>query len=77
MSERDIDALLRANLAAADLPSERVAAIRSQARDQLRRATGRAERRRRAWRTIEAGAALALGAVQITWAVIRFLDRPY
>ncbi|HVK78341.1 MAG TPA: hypothetical protein VM734_33780 [Kofleriaceae bacterium] len=69
----DVDALLRAALASHDLPAARIAAVRSRAHDELRRAS---DRRRRAARALEATAAFALGAAQVAWAIIAFLDRP-
>jgi hypothetical protein len=74
--DRELDTLLRSTLAPADLPSPRVAAIRARARDELRLATGRPDRRRQLRRALEAAAVFALGALQVTWAVLEYLGRP-
>ncbi len=76
-TDADLDALLRAALVPRDQPAARIAAVRTAARDELRRATGRADTRRRAWRAVEATAAFSLGAAQLVWALVSFLDRPY
>ncbi len=72
--DAELDALLRANLAPYDVPAARIAAVRASAHDELARARRRARGRRRA---AEATAAFALGAAQVAWAIVAFLDRPY
>ena len=72
-----LDQLLRSALTARDVAPDRAAAVRDAAHAELRRATGKADRRRRALRALEAGATFALGAAQLVWAIASFLDRPY
>jgi hypothetical protein len=76
IEDDDLDLRLRAALEPVDLPAGRIAAVRARAHEELRRSSVRAERWRRAFRTVEASATFALGAAQVAWAIVAFLDRP-
>jgi len=75
--DRELDTILRSGLTTGDLPSSRIAEIRDQARLELRHDRGRTSGGLAIRRGLEAVAILALGAIQIGWAVIQYLDRPY
>lgn len=66
MSEDRLASLLRGALAAHDHDAERVAAMRTLARAELRHAARPYHRARRA---IEATATFALGATQLVWMI--------
>ena len=66
MNDDDLDRLLRANLGAHDVPSERAGEVRAAAHDELRHATRSV---RRGWRAFEATASLAVAAAQLVWVI--------
>lgn len=64
MNDDDLDRLLRSNLPGYD--GERVAEVREAAHRELRHSVRGS---RRGWRTLEAGASLAVAAAQLVWVI--------